>query len=115
MVCPGHFSRYFNSCSRRFGLLLVLLSQWGEWEEVALVAEAPVDVPLLPLLGQPRLVAVPHRAHECVLPFIRRVTVTWLSFSGSSPQVSPGVGLRSHFLIYSCWMRRVALALSREG
>ncbi len=59
-VCQGSCSRYFNCCSGRVGLLLVILSQRGKWEEVALVAEAPVDVPLHPLLRFPRLVVVPH-------------------------------------------------------
>ncbi len=71
-MCLGCFLRYFNCCSGRVGLLLVLLSQRGKWEEVALMAEVPVDVPLHPLLRFPRLVAVPHRAHERVLPLIQR-------------------------------------------
>ena len=44
------------------------------------------------------------------------VMATRLSFSSSSsPLVSPGVGLRSHLLTVSRWMRRVADSLSREG
>ncbi len=58
---PGSSLRYFNCCSGRAGLLLVLLPQWWEWEEVAPLAE-PVDVPLHRFLRFPRLVAVPHRA-----------------------------------------------------
>ncbi len=71
-MCPGCFSRNFNCCSGRVRLLLVLLSQRGKWEEVALMAESSVDVHLHPLLRFPRLVAVPHRAHEHVLPLIQR-------------------------------------------
>jgi hypothetical protein len=41
--------------------------------------------------------------------------VTRLSSGSSSPLVSPGVGLRSHLLTVSRWMRRVADSLSREG
>ncbi len=69
-MCPGHFSRYFNCCSGRVGLLLVLLSQRGKREGVALMAEPPVDVPLDTLLRFPRLVAVPNRRKERMLPFI---------------------------------------------
>ncbi len=46
MVGSDYFLGYFNCCSGRVGLLLALLSHWGEWKEVALVAEAPVDEPL---------------------------------------------------------------------
>ncbi len=59
--CPSCSLRYFNCCSGRVGLLLVLLPKRREWEEVAPVGEPPVDVPLHPLLGLPRLVAVPHQ------------------------------------------------------
>jgi hypothetical protein len=41
------------------GLLPALLSQRGEWEEVPLVPQPPVDVPLHPLLLLPGLVPVP--------------------------------------------------------
>ncbi len=83
----GCFLGYFNCFSGRFGLLLALLSKRGKWEEVALVAEAPVDVPMQPLLRLPRLVAVPYRRHESVLPLIQRghrdlVDLLWVLSAG---------------------------------
>ena len=44
---------YFICSSGRAVLLRVLLPEWGEWE-------APLDVPLHPLLRLSALVAIPH-------------------------------------------------------
>ena len=63
----GCLSGSFNCCSGRVVLLLVLLPEWGEWEEVASVSEAPFDVPLHPLLRLSALVAVPDRCHKDML------------------------------------------------
>ncbi len=63
---------YFICCRGRVVLLLVLLPEWGEWEEVASVSEAPLDVPLHPLLRLSALVAVPHRCHKNMLHLIQR-------------------------------------------
>ncbi len=56
--------------SRLRVLLGEVLPQWGEGEEVALVAEPPADVPLKPLLAFPPGVAPEDAFQKLVLVFI---------------------------------------------
>ena len=56
----GRLSGSFNCSNGLVVLLRVLLPEWGEWEEVTSVPEAPFDVPLHPLLRLSALVAIPH-------------------------------------------------------
>ncbi len=92
MVGSSCFLGYFNCFSGRVGLLRALLSQRGKGDEVALVAEAPVDVPLYPLLRLPRLVAVPQRCHKDMLHLIQRRYRDLVVLLRVLPACVPGCG-----------------------
>ncbi len=94
-----------------------VLPQWGEGEEVVLMAEPPADIPLQPLLTLPLACRLKTLSKNWYLFSL----VSWIlmdssaASSPSSPLASQGLGLRLQLLTRGCWTRRVAASCSRLG